>query len=65
MQTGVVKAKDLINENPDDYKATRKCYLCGGQVYTFQNIMEECENVVFKNGAFWENSPCTYLIMGG
>jgi hypothetical protein len=60
-----VKAKDLIEENPDDYKPTRKCYLCGGQVYTYQNIMEECENVIFKNGTFWDESPCTYMIMGG
>jgi hypothetical protein len=65
MQTNIVKVKDLIELYPEDHKAKGKCKKCGGTVYKAHNVADECENVIFKNGLIWDESPCDYMIMGG
>lgn len=65
MQTDIVKVKDLIEGDPENYKPYGKCGRCGGTLYTALNVAVECENIIFKYGKIWEDSPCDYVIMGG
>jgi hypothetical protein len=67
MQTNIVRAKDLISLHPEDYTTKRRiCEKCGGNLYDYNMVYGwQCENVVYKHGQIWEDSPCNNTFLGG
>lgn len=67
MSESIVIAKELISQFPDDYTTvSRTCEKCGGKLYDYVNVYGwQCENVVYRHGYVWENSPCDNTFLGG
>jgi hypothetical protein len=67
MSQSIVVAKDLIEQFPDDYSTVSKeCPKCGGKMYDYAFVYGwQCENVVYRCGRIWEDSPCDNSFLGG
>jgi len=65
--TGLVHSIDLIEKHPEDYTTkNRICKKCGGKLYEFNLVYGwQCENVVYRHGKVWVESPCDNTFLSG